>query len=129
MKESVGSLKAFFIFIGTLGFFGNYIAITQPQGNLNAINLISIILVTGFSIAYLYIGVSLRKLLVESPQIVTTVILANITVAVLNFLLSLFQGFQSSVFLGFVFGLLINWYLYSSVMRLSREEKSKRENS
>ncbi len=127
MKESVSSLKAFFLFIGTLGVFGSYTAMTQPSGNLNAINLLSLILGTGFSIAYLYMGFSLRKLLVESPQIVTTVILANIAVAVLNFLLSLFQGFQLSVFQGFVLGLLINWYLYSSVLRLSREEKSKPE--
>lgn len=129
MKESVGSLKAFFIFVGILGVFGSYTAITQPQENLNTINLISLILGIGFSIAYLYIGFSLRKLLVEYPKIITTVILANIVVSVLNFLLSLFQGFQLNILLGFAVGLLINWYLYSSVMRLSKEEKSKHSNS
>jgi membrane associated rhomboid family serine protease len=128
MRESVGSLKAFFIVIGLLGVFGSYRVLTQPQTTIDVISLIFIVIGIGFSIAYLYIGISLRKLLVESPKIVTTVIFANIASEVLNFLLSLSQGFQVGSLVGLAIALLINWYLFSSVVRLSREEKSKREN-
>lgn len=125
MKETVGSLRAYFIVIAIIiGLAGNIGFV----GGLQHLILLAIGLVgIGLSMAYLYIGIALRKLLVESPNLVTGVIIASIAYQIINFLLvNLLGGFQTVLLIQLGIGLLITWYLLSSVKRLSEEERTKR---
>ena len=123
MKETVGSLKAYFIVVAVLGGLGSV-----PLLGAGAINpLFPILGLVGlaFCCAYFYIGIMLRKLLLESPQLVNKVILASMVYQVLNFLLSLTGGLQLSAIFQLIIGLLLTWYLLNSVKRLSQEERAK----
>lgn len=124
MKETVGSLRAYFIVIAILGLARNigFVGVSQHL-ILLAIALIRIAL----SMAYLYIGISLEKLIVDSPGLIKNVIFASMAYQVINFLLVNFLGgFQTVLFIQLGVGLLITLYLLSSVKRLSEEEKSKK---
>ena len=127
MRETVGSLKAYFIIVAVLGLIenvGNVGIIAASQ--INPLFLIISLIGLAFSVAYLYIGIMLRKLLIESPKLVSKVILASMAYLIINcFLLTLLVGLQTSVVIQLAIGLLITWYLFSSVKRLSQEEKSK----
>ena len=124
MKETVGSLKAYFIFISIIGFISDIRLISiASQNNLIVWIICSIGIL--FSVAYLYIGITLRKLLVESPQLINNMIYASMVYLVINFLLSLLAGFQANAIMQLVLGLLITWYLLKNVKRLSQMEKSR----
>lgn len=123
MRETVGSLKAYFILVGVLGLIGNIGAIAASQ--VNPLFLISGLIGLAFSGAYLYIGIMLRKLLVESPKLVKNFILASMAYLIVDFLLTLLGGDQTNSVIRLAIGLLITWYLLSNVKRLSQEEKSK----
>lgn len=123
MRETVRSLKAYFIVIAVLGLIGSINLL--PLFSLNPLFLIFGLIGLAFALAYLYIGISLRKLLVESPKIINNVILASMAYQVLNFLLSLLNGVQLSSIIQLAIGLLITWYLLNSVKRLSSKEIAK----
>ena len=123
MRETVGSLKAYFIVVAVLGLIGNFSAIAASS--INPLFLIIGLIGLVFSVAYLYMGISLRKLLAESPKIVSNVILASMVYLIINFLISLLGGFQVGLAVQLAIGLLITWYLLTNVKRLSQEEKSK----
>ena len=126
MRETVGSLKAYFIIVAVLGLIGNLGNVgIIASSQINPLFLIISLTGLAFSVAYLYIGIMLRKLLIESPKLVNNVILASMAYLIINFLLTLLVGFQTSSVIQLAIGLLITWYLFSSVKRLSQEEKSK----
>lgn len=126
MRETVGSLKAYFIIVAVLGLIGNVGNVgIIASSQINPLFLIISLTGLAFSVAYLYIGIMLRKLLIESPKLVNNVILASMAYLIINFLLTLLVGFQTSSVIQLAIGLLITWYLFSSVKRLSQEEKSK----
>ena len=127
MKESVGSLKAYFIVVALLSGLGNYRLLTQWQGN--TINLIYGLIGMGLAIAYFYMGISLRKLLIHSPQVITTVISISMAFIVITFLLALPDSLHIAVMIRSAIGLLITGYLLKNVTRLSAEEKHKREST
>jgi hypothetical protein len=123
MRETVGSLKAYFIVVAVLGLLGSI-------GTIAASHISPLFLIIGligfaFSVAYLYIGFMLRKLLIESPKLINNIILASMVYQIINFLLSLLGGFQIGLVIQLTIGLLITWYLLNSTKRLSQEEKSK----
>lgn len=123
MRETVRSLKAYFIVIAVLGLIGSIS--TLSLSSVNPLFLIIGLIGLAFALAYLYIGISLRKLLVDSPKTINNVILASMAYQVLNFLLSLLNGVQVASIVQLAIGLLITWYLLNSVKRLSLEENAK----
>ncbi|MBW4620159.1 MAG: hypothetical protein KME17_12505 [Cyanosarcina radialis HA8281-LM2] len=123
MKESVGSLRAYFIVVGLLSGFDHYKLLTVASGNI--ILLVLGLIGMALSIASLYIGISLPKLLVESPKLITTVLLVALGFLVLTSLLIMSVGLGTSAIVRLVIGGLIIWYLFNSVKRLSAEERSK----
>ena len=140
MRETVRSLKAYFIVIAVLGLIKSistlsFIVIavlsfresisTLPFWSLSPLFLIIGLIGLAFALAYLYIGISLRKLLAESPKTIKNVILASMAYQVLNFLLTLLKGVQVASIVQLAIGLLITWYLLNSVKRLSVEENAK----
>jgi hypothetical protein len=123
MKETVGSLRAYFILVSVLGIAGSVMALGALQ--VNPLFLVTGLIGLAFSVAYLYVGISLRKLLVESPGLIESLLFASMTYQLIIFLLTLFNGFQTGSVIQFAFSLLILWYLLSSVRRLSKEIESK----
>ena len=123
MKETVGSLKVYFIVVSVLGIAGSLAALGASQANL-------LFLVTGlvglaFSVAYLYIGITFRKLLVESPKMIENMLLASMAYQVITFLFGLFNGFQTGLIIRLAIAILILWYLLANIRRLTKEIKSK----
>lgn len=125
MKETVGSLKAYFIVVGLLGGIGSVALLTQAQGN--AAFIISGLVSLGLSSAYFYIGLVLRKLLVKSPQVITTVLYISLISLLANLVLGLSDGFQVNEGFRSAIGLFIVLYLLNSVKRLSAEAIRKQE--
>lgn len=125
MKETVGSLKAYFIVVGLLGGIGSVALLIQAQGN--AAFIVSGLVSLGLSIGYFYIGVVLRKLLVKSPQLITTVLYISLISLLVNLVLGLSDGFQVNEGFRSAIGLFIILYLLNSVKRLSAEAIRKQE--
>lgn len=125
MKETVGSLKAYFIVVGLLGGIGSVALLIQAQGN--AAFIVSGLVSLGLSIGYFYIGVVLRKLLVKSPQLITTVLYISLISLLVNLVLGLSDGFQVNEGFRSAIGLFIVLYLLNNVKRLSAEAIRKQE--
>jgi hypothetical protein len=123
MKETVGSLRAYFILVSVLGIAGSVMTLGALQ--VNPLFLVTGLIGLAFSVAYLYVGISLRKLLVESLGLIESLLFASMTYQLIIFLLTLFNGFQTGSVIQFAVSLLILWYLLSSVRRLSKEIESK----
>jgi hypothetical protein len=121
--ETVGSLKAYFIVVAVLGLLAStsWLALSSVSPLFLIIGLIGL----AFSIAYFYIGISIRKLLVNSPNTINNVILASMAYQVICFLLTLLNSFLLSSIIRLPIGLLITWYLLNSVKRLASEERAK----
>lgn len=117
-RETVGSLRAYFILVGI---------ITGLLSGLNlafARSLLSLLVSltgVGFAVAYLYLGISLKKLLTSSPTLILRVLIGGACYAVLVFLfiLSLGAGVGVSDLIQLAVTLAIFWYLYKNVRRLS----------
>jgi hypothetical protein len=122
MKESVGSLKAYFIVVSVLGMIGSLA--TLGASPINPLFLVIGLIELGFSVAYLYIGITLRKLLVKSPKLLNNILLTSMAYQVITFLLSLLNGFQIGLVIRLAIALLLLWYLLTNVKRLSQEVKS-----
>ncbi|HEY9611038.1 hypothetical protein [Allocoleopsis sp.] len=123
MRETVGSLKAYFIVVAVFGFLGSTSSLSLSS--FSPLFLIVGLIGLVFSIAYFYIGISIRKLLVNSPNTINNVILASMAYQVINFLLTLLRGLQPASIISLAIGLLITWYLLNSVNRLASQERSK----
>jgi len=123
MRESVRSIRVYFIVIACFyGFRGIFAFAGSPVLVIDAIiGFIGI----AFGIAYLYIGIRLKQLLIESPKVINSVILLSMGVLVVSFLLGVLSGMQASTGGPLIVGLLVTWYLLKNVKRLSSEERSK----
>ena len=123
MKETVRSLKLYFILCGIVGLLPVIGQISQASANvfLGVFGLISL----AFAVAYFYIGVSLQKLIVTSPNMIVNVLYANAAYSLLVFLLSLLSGFNPAAAGITAFSLLVLWYLLVNVKRLAQEDKER----
>ncbi len=124
MKESVGSLKAYFIVVSVLGIISSLATFGGSQ--VNPPFLVFGLIELGFSLAYLYIGITLRKLLIKSPQLLNNLIFASMAYKVITFLLIslLIHSLQIALVIQLAITLLVFWYLLINVKRLSQEAKS-----
>ena len=123
MKETVGSLRAYF-FLAGIASAGNHIVNLNVMTRTGAIGAIGVtITVVGLSlaIAYVYLGVRLKFLLVASPQQITAVLIAGAVFLGLLLLLSLLAGLRIGALIYTLIGWLITWYLYVNAKRLARE--------
>jgi hypothetical protein len=124
MKESVGSLKAYFIVVSVLGIISSLATLGTSQ--INPLFLVFFLIELGFSLTYLYIGITLRKLLVKSPKLLNNIIIASMAYKVITFLLISFSinSLQIALVIQLAISLLLFWYLLINVKRLSQEVKS-----
>ena len=119
MRETVGSLRAYFILSGLLTAFP--IALLLGGGIFSVIvGLITV----GFGLAFLYVGFTLPKLLRVSAGRIVTLLYANGGWTVLLYLLSLFRSPSAVELVYFILALLIVWYLLKNVRRLAAEAQA-----
>lgn len=124
MRETVRSLRAYFIVVAILNGAMNLASLMRPGNSLGmVISLIGL----GVAVAYLYLGIRLKQLIVSSPQQITGVLLAGAVFLVLLLALGTLSGLQGSLQGSLVaqvgIGLLITWYLFSNVKRLAAESR------
>ena len=118
MRETVRSLRLYFVLTAVLGGALNLVALQRPSGVVaNVVSVVGI----AFALAYLYLGLRLGRLLVTSPGQITAVLVAGAVFLVLLLALDALSGFQGGSLVQVVVGLLITWYLYVNVRRLAAE--------
>lgn len=123
MRETVRSLRAYFIFSGLAGvFFG----VSALRANLlgTAIGAIIGFISIGFSLTFVYVGFTLPKLLRVSANRIVMLLYASTAWTVFFFLLSLLGGPSVFGLVALVLTLLILWYLLKNVRRLAAEAQA-----
>jgi hypothetical protein len=121
MRETVRSLRTYFVIVAVLSGAMNLAALVRPASGLDM--LISLIGL-GFALAYFYLGVRLKVLLVSSPQQITGVLIAGAVFLVLLLGLGMLSGLQGGLVAQVILGLLITWYLFVNVKRLAVEART-----
>ena len=120
MRESVRSLSVYFIVIAC--FYGFKCISAFAGSPVLVVDAIIGFIWIAFGIAYLYIGIRLKQLLIEAPKVINSVILVSMGVLVVSFLLGVLLGMQASTGGPLIIGLLVTWYLLKNVKRLSSKE-------
>lgn len=123
MKETVGSLRLYFIIVGVVSGFLNSTALIVSSTILGA--LLALV-GCALSVGFLYAGIKMPVLLATQPMRIKQLIFANIgviaLVAVINVLSGYVQGLASAGI-----GLTISAYLLSSVKRLAAQAAAEAE--
>ena len=124
MRETVRSLRAYFILSGlaTLISYGRALWVNF-QGPLKLPTGIGIIGI-GFSLAFLYVGFSLPRLLRSSAGRIVTLLYVSTGWVVFVFLLGLREELAPIAVVTLVLSLLILWYLLRNVRRLAAEAQA-----
>jgi uncharacterized SAM-binding protein YcdF (DUF218 family) len=120
MRETVRSLRIYFILVGMLALIGNLLSINSPQQSIFGAIFSMLGVLVGA--AYVYAGFVLKKLLVSTPSVVEKLLLFSGGLVVVSLLVSLIYGALPAIAKSLV-GLLIIWYLLRNVRRLSAEQK------
>jgi hypothetical protein len=138
MKDSIRSLKVSFIVIAVLNFFASTSTLSHSLSRNSPLQLIIALAGFSFSAVYFFISIALRKLLIESPEVIRNCITASIiyitSLFLTTFLGAFFINASSAFVVGLilgstvqlVIGLLICQYMLNTVNRLSQEEKDKK---
>ena len=125
MRETVSSLRLYFCVVGALGAFGNLTGLINSPNIINAgFSLIKLCV----SIAIIYVGFTLKKMLFKSPELIQIILNLQIIIVSASFGLVLFSRPPIAFVMGAMAGMgvtnLICFYLLASVKRLSVELKS-----
>jgi hypothetical protein len=116
LRETVGSLRAYFILVAALGALVNVVTLLfAPPGLVTVISLVGL----GFALAHFYIGVRLKQRLGTSPTMITGVLIGGAALLVLVFFY--YYALTGAPTWTPGLGLLITWYLYRNVRRLAAE--------
>lgn len=127
MKETVGSLRAFFILVGAIGLLNNIPAFQESIELFKispGIALVLLIIVGSslvLNLAYLLCGLRLPTMLATNPAPILAILMANLCLLAVSFA---FVTFITGTIGGgaIVFPIIevaITLYLYKSVLRLS----------
>jgi hypothetical protein len=124
MRETVRSLRAYFIFSGLAGLFFAASALRVSLLGAGIISVIVGLISIGFSLAFVYVGFTLQKLLRGSASGIVTLLYVSAGWTVFFFLLSLFGGPSAFGLVTLILTLLILWYLLKNVRRLAAEAQA-----
>lgn len=119
MRETVATLRAYFILSGLLSFT---IHGSSFQLSLKRPTTLADFFDIGFSLAFLYVGLLLPKLLKSSADRIVAFLYVTGGWSVLAYLLGLLHGENSPVTL--ILTLLILWYLLKNLRRLTAEAQT-----
>jgi hypothetical protein len=121
MKETVGSLRAYFILAGLGSGALNVVALQHAEpAPAKMIAIVGI----AFAIAYVYAGVRLRSLIATTPERVLWLLIAGGLFLALLFGIGLLYGAALAALPKIILGLLITWYLFANVRRLAAESRA-----
>lgn len=117
MRESVRSLRAWFLVIGLLWFASCVYFIiapltSTPQPKDDISGVISGILGIPLSLGYIYLGIFIKKTLERSPQFIRVFLYVDTGLIVPIQLIRM-------DFIDLLLTVLVNWYLLANVNRLS----------
>jgi ABC-type proline/glycine betaine transport system permease subunit len=118
LKETVGSLRTYFILIGLVTAADNVFALARSGHVLLSIFLAMQLVV---ALAFIAVGLALRPVLRRGTLPITIFIGAGVVGTALSFLLGLLFGQIQVVMLG---GIAINLYLLRNGRRLAREAET-----
>ena len=125
MRETVRSLRGYFILSGLSGLFFAGSALRDSSPGQDAIATVILVVSIGFSLAFVCVGFFLTGLLRSSAGRIAKLLYTSAGWTLFVFFLSLLHGFTSSgLAKGLVIltlSLLILWYLLRSVQRLAAE--------
>jgi hypothetical protein len=118
MRETVRSLRLYFVLTAVLSGAVNIVSLQRPLGFISEV--LSVVGIA-FALAYLYLGLRLRRLLAAAPGQIIGVLIAGAAFLLLLLALDALSGFQGGMLVQAVLGLLITWYLFVNVRRLAAE--------
>ena len=120
MKETVGSLRAYFFIVSILGGISSLLLLTGLVASLTGLGIALMLATICLAAAYLYLAIGFKRLIVEAPERVRTIIMFGGVMVASVLVLNLIQGSVQGMIQG-AFGLLIVWYLLGNTARLSAE--------
>jgi hypothetical protein len=121
MRETVGTLRAYFILSGLAGVFS---ALRINLLNASMIGAAVEVITITFSLAFVYVGFTLSTLLRSSASRVATLLYASAGWSVFAFLLSVLGGPSVIALFTLILSLLIVWYLLKNVRRLAGQAQA-----
>ncbi len=126
MKETVGSLRAYFVLAGTVSVALHVFSLNvlAQEESLDSIGVFISVIGLGLGVALLYLAIRLKHLLVASPQQIKGVLITGAVIIAVSLLLQLLGDIQPASFVRAIIGWLITWYLYVNTTRLSKEAQS-----
>ena len=119
MRETVGSLRAYFIVSGLLSAL--YALRLSLLVGASIVVIIFQLVTICFSSAFVYVGFTLPKLLKGSTSRIVTLLYASAAWTLLLFVLNLFGRPSLFAVVSLLSTLLILWYLLKNVRRLAGE--------
>lgn len=129
MRETVGSLRAYFILVSILGILGTVLSVrlmVALQPVATQIPKAAMLTLVGstvgdaaLSIMLLYTGIRLPTLLQSAPRFVVRLLYVLAAWLILAFLFSLNGGLSILAVVHLIVGLLVTWYLWRNVLRLA----------
>ncbi len=127
MRETITSLKLYFCVVGVLGSYCNLL------GLLNSPNIIDVaftFIKLCVLLAIFYVGCTLKKTLLKSPQLIEILLNLQIILVSLSFLLTLLSRppimYVAGAMTGMGVAVLVCLYLLVNVKRLSAELNSRK---
>jgi hypothetical protein len=118
MRETVGSLRAYFILSGLAGCFTAYrINLLNAGIGGASVEVITVV----FGLTFVYVGFALASLLRSSANRIVTLLYVSAGWSVCAFILSIVGGASIFSVVTLVLSLLIVWYLLKNVRRLAAE--------
>jgi hypothetical protein len=128
MRETVRSLRAYFLLSGLAGLLIQAVTLLSPlrSTNLPGYDLTDIVAIVGIglSIAFLYVGAVLPALLRNAVSQIVTLLYVSAGWLVVSSVAGFFVGGRLWVAVGLAIGLLIVWYLLRNVRRLAEEAQN-----
>lgn len=126
MRETVSSIRAYFILSGLLAALSYASTISASGGGIAAVLGVCGL---ALSLAYLYLGFRFKTLLTAAPNQILLVLKAGAAFLIIVLLLAVAGGAGLAGVFGFGLGLLITWYLYVNSKRLVAETQKPATNA
>lgn len=125
MKESIRSLRLYFILSALASLWVCVVTFTPVlRASLSAVVIVAAVFGIAFlamSLAFLYVGFFLRRLLKDSSHRIVILIYVGMAWVVISFLANLFGGIQTQEIVIDVLSMLLGLYLLKNIRRLAVE--------
>jgi hypothetical protein len=125
MKESIRSLRLYFLLSGLASLWVCVVSFAPIlRASFSTVVIVAAVFATAFlamSLAFLYVGFFLRRLLRDSSHRIVILIYIGMAFVVMSFLADLFGGIQTQELVIDVLSMLLGLYLLKNIRRLAAE--------